>query len=160
MYERVFKKADNVKVICEIASYIDSLQDDKQYSLTIKEHKKRRSLNANALCWKLCTEIANVLRSDKDSIYIEMLKRYGQSELVSVRADIDITGYFKYYDVFGTGYVNDKAFTHYRVYKGSSEYDTQEMSILLDGIVSEAKNLDIAVLTEDELRLIKTDWQQ
>lgn len=126
----------------------------------IERKRKKRSLDANALCWKLCTEIANVLRADKDSIYIDMLKKYGQSDIISVLSGVDVKGYFKYYDVFGKGYVKDKEFTHYKVYKGSSEYDTREMSILLDGIISEAKALDIEVISEREKSLLLMEWGQ
>ena len=126
----------------------------------IERRRKKRSLDANALCWKLCTEIANVLMADKDSIYIDMLKKYGQSDIVSVLSSVDVKGYFKYYDVFGKGYVKDKEFTHYKVYKGSSEYDTREMSILLDGIISEAKALDIEVISEREKSLLLMEWGQ
>lgn len=136
----------------------DKFHDSHKLSIQIKDYREKRSLNANALCWKVCTEIANVLRSDKDSVYIKMLKRYGQSEIVSVRADIDVSGYFKYYDVFGTGYVNGKEFTHYRVFKGSSEYDTREMSILLDGIIDDAKEMGIVIMSDQELSLIKNEW--
>jgi hypothetical protein len=48
MREIRFKKSDTVKVIAELASYIDSLQEDKDYTLTVKEHKEKRSLSANA----------------------------------------------------------------------------------------------------------------
>lgn len=126
----------------------------------IERRRKKRSLDANALCWKLCTEIGNVLRADKDSIYIDMLKKYGQSDIISVLSGVDVKGYFKYYDVFGKGYVKDKEFTHYKVYKGSSEYDTREMSILLDGIISEAKALDIEVISEREKSLLLMEWGQ
>lgn len=122
--------------------------------------RKKRSTDANALCWKLCTEIANVLRVDKDSIYIDMLKKYGQSDVVSVLSTVDVKGYFKYFDEFGKGYVKDKEFTHYKVYKGSSEYDTREMSILLDGIIDEAKSLDIEVISEREKTLLLQEWGQ
>ena len=126
----------------------------------ISRRRKKRSTDANALCWKLCTEIANVLRADKDSIYIDMLKKYGQSDIVSVLSTVDVKGYFKYYDEFGKGYVKDKEFTHYKVYKGSSEYDTREMSILLDGIIDEAKALDIEVISERERTLLLQEWGQ
>lgn len=138
----------------------DQLSQEEKVSISISKHREKRSLNANALCWKLCTEIANKIRSDKESVYLDMLKRYGQSEVVSVLSSINVAGYFKYYDEFGTGYVNDKEFTHYRVYKGSSEYDTYEMSVLLDGIVSEAKEQGICVMSERELSLIKSEWGQ
>jgi hypothetical protein len=124
----------------------------------IERKRKKRSTDANALCWKLCTEIANVLRTDKDSIYVDMLKKYGQSDIVSVVSAVDVRGYFKYFDEFGKGSVNGKEFTHYKVYKGSSEYDTREMSILLDGIISEAKALDIEVISEREKSLLLEEW--
>ena len=124
----------------------------------IERKRKKRSTDANALCWKLCTEIANVLRADKDSIYVDMLKRYGQSDIISVLTTVDVKGYFKYYDVFGKGTVNGKEFTHYKVYKGSSEYDTREMSILIDGIIDEAKALDIEVISDREKMLLLEEW--
>lgn len=125
----------------------------------IEQKRKKRSNDANALCWKLCTEIANVLRADKDSIYLDMLKKYGQSDIVSVLSSVAVKGYFKYYDEFGKGTVNGKEFTHYKVYKGSSEYDTREMSILIDGIIDEAKALDIEVISEREKSLLLQEWE-
>ena len=124
----------------------------------IEKKRKKRSNDANALCWKLCTEIANVLRVEKESIYVDMLKRYGQSDIVSVLSTVNVKGYFKYYDEFGKGTVNGKEFTHYKVYKGSSEYDTKEMSILLDGIIDEAKAMDIEVISEREKSLLLEEW--
>jgi hypothetical protein len=132
----------------------------KDGNYEIERKRKKRSNDANALCWKLCTEIANVLRTDKDSVYVEMLKRYGQSDIISVLSVVDVKGYFKYYEDFGKGYVKGKEFTHYKVFKGSSQYDTREMSILLDGIIDEAKALDIEVISEREKTLLLQEWGQ
>ncbi len=88
-----------------------------------------------------------------------MLRHYGQSEMVSVLSSIDVRGYFKYYEEVATVTLEGKQFTHYRVFKGSSEYDTREMSILIDGIVYEAKNLGIETMTPDELTRIKEMWK-
>ena len=44
MHEIKFTKADKIKVIAELSSYIDSLKDGASYSLTISEKKKKRSL--------------------------------------------------------------------------------------------------------------------
>ena len=137
----------------------DELKDVEKLDIEIKKYREKRSVNANSLLWKMCNEIANVLRTDKDSVYLEMLKRYGQSSVISVLSTVDVSGYFKYYDVFGTGYVNGKEFTHYKIYKGSSEYDSREMSILLDGVIDEAKGMGIEVLSEQELSLIKSEWK-
>lgn len=50
------------------------------------------------------------------------------------------------------------AFKAYAMIKGSSQYDTKEMSHFIDGIVSEAKELDIETLTPMELEQMKVGW--
>lgn len=131
---------------------------DKDKLFEIKEYKEKRSLNANAYAWKLITEIGNVLRKSKEEVYLQMLKDYGQSEIISVLSSIDINGYFKYYDEAGTSTLNNKEFTHYKVYKGTSEYNTLEMSIFIDGVVETAKELDIEVRTPEEIERLKRLW--
>lgn len=132
---------------------------DKEQLFDIKKHRERRSLNANAYCWALIGKIADALSASKDEIYILMLKRYGQHEFVSVISDIDVKGYFKYYETAGKSYLQGKEFTHYRVFKGSSEYDSREMAILIDGIISEAKELEIETLPPTEIERLKTLWK-
>lgn len=113
--------------------------------------RKHRTLSQNAYLWKLINEIGNKVGKSKEEVYEEMLIDYGQSTLVSILSDINPYGYLKYYRVFGKGKVNGKEFTHYKVYKGSSEYDTVEMKILLDGVIHEAEQLGIPTLTEEEI---------
>lgn len=132
---------------------------DREKLFEIKEHRQKRSLNANAYAWVLIGKIADVLRTSKEDVYLNMLKHYGQSEMVSVLSSIDVRGYFKYFEEVATVTLEGKQFTHYRVFKGSSEYDTREMSILIDGIVYEAKNLDIETMTPDELTRMKEMWK-
>lgn len=136
----------------------ETLIKEDLLDIEIKKHREKRSLNANNYMWSLINEMANVLKANKDEIYLLMLKRYGQSEVVSVLSHINIGGYFKYYDIAGTTVLNGKDFTHYKVYKGSSEYDTAEMSVLIDGVVSECKELGIETMTPDELERLKSAW--
>ena len=140
----------------ELINYL--LAQDKEKQFELKEYKEKRSLNANAYAWSLITKIADVLRRSKEEVYIAELQKYGQSQIVSVRSDINVSGFFKYYTEAGRSDLNGTEFTHYRVYKGSSEYNTKEMSVLIDGIVDDAKELEIETLTHDELERIKTQW--
>lgn len=140
----------------EIIQWLFDQDKDKRFE--VKEYHKKRSLNANAYAWALIGKIADVLRSSKDEIYLEMLKKYGQSEIVSVLSDINVTGYFKYFEEIATVRLQGKNFTHYKVFKGSSEYDSREMAVLIDGIVSEAKELGIETLPNDEIERIKKLW--
>ena len=131
---------------------------DKNKTFEIKEYHKKRSLNANAYAWALIGKVADVLRSSKDEIYLEMLKKYGQSEIVSVLSDINVTGYFKYFEEIATVKLQGKNFTHYKVFKGTSEYNTAEMAVFIDGVISEADELGIDTLPPDEVKKIKSLW--
>lgn len=138
----------------------DDLHDTEKLSIKIDKHREKRSLNANNYAWKLITEIANVCRTSKEEIYLEMLKRYGQSEIVSVLARIPLKEYVRYCEEAGESTLNGKLFKHYRVYKGSSEFDTREMSIFLDGIVSEAKEMGIPTETPEQIARLKAMWNE
>ena len=144
----------------ELMKGYDALKDVELLTIEAKQFRQKRSLNANAYAWKLITDIADVLRLAKDEVYLHMLKRYGQSELISVLSHIPIGGYVKYYEQAGESVLNGKTFTHYRVYKGSSEFDTREMAVLIDGIVSEAKALDIPTETPAEIERMKSLWKE
>ena len=47
---------------------------------------------------------------------------------------------------------------YFRVYLGSSNYNTQEMSLLIDGVVEECKELGIETLTPQELAAMMEAW--
>ena len=117
--------------------------------------KKHRSLSQNAYMWQLINAIGVKVRKSKEEVYLQMLKDYGVSEIVSMLSSINPKGFFKYYEPIGTGIVNNKEFTHYKIYKGSSEYDTKEMSVLIDGLIQEAEQLDIPTLTKEEIEKMR-----
>lgn len=123
-------------------------------TLEIKKWRNKRSLDANAYAWKLISELAVKFESSKDEIYLKMLKDYGVSLVVSVKSEEDIEKIqkaFKYYEPFGSGVIGEKKFTHYKIYIGSSGYDTKEMSVFIKGIVSECESVGIPTLTPKEI---------
>ena len=137
---------------------VDTLREYDKLAIKIDKHREKRSLNANAYAWCLIGKIGNAARLSKEEVYFRMLKEYGQSDLVSVLSHIPVEHYFKYYEEAGESTLNGKLFKHYRVYKGSSEFDTREMSIFIDGIVSEAKNMGIETMTPNEIAKMKDLW--
>lgn len=127
-------------------------------TVKIDKYRERRSLNANAYAWCLIGKIGNAILQSKEDVYFQMLKRYGQSEMISVIAHIPIKEYVKYCEEAGESTLNGKLFKHYRVFKGSSEFNTKEMSIFIDGIVSEAQALGIQTDTPDQIARMKFLW--
>lgn len=131
--------------------------------IVVKKHRQKRSLDANAYCWVLCSKIAEKVHSSKDDVYEEMLQKYGyfyQDEdgfiTITVKAEVDmskIDGHWKFLKSNGK-------FTSYLMIKGSSEYDTREMARFIDCIVEEAKLLGIETMTPAELERMKAAWQK
>lgn len=130
-------------------------EQDKEKIFEIKEKKKKRSLTANSYYWSLLNQLASVMRMDNQECHFLMLKRYGQYEVVSIRSDVSLHSYFKYYEEIGKGKVNGKEFTHYKIYKGSSQMDSKEFAILLDGVRSECEEVGIPTLTPSEIAQLK-----
>ena len=50
---------------------------DKEIDVEIKEHKEKRSLNANAYCWVLIQQIADEIRSTKEDVYKKFIREKG-----------------------------------------------------------------------------------
>ena len=128
---------------------------DKEKLFEIKEKKKNRTLTQNSYAWELITQLANALKLSKEDLYLKMLEDYGQSSLISVKADIDISGFVKYYKEVGRSTLNDTEFKHIRIYKGSSQFDTYEMGIFIDGIIHECESVGIPTLTKEQVNNLK-----
>ena len=118
---------------------MENLEKLKGYPLVIeaKKYHEKRSLNANAYFWKLCDEMAKVLGTTKEDIYMLQLSRYG------VWVDIDIlrealptlASKFRYIQEVREDYLIESDRVTARCYFGSSNYTTAEMARLIDGTV-------------------------
>lgn len=150
------------KITFLINNNINSLEEIENVDLLdieAKKHRKKRRINANNYAWEIISQMGNILSKSKEEIYLEMLKRYGQSQMISVYADIDVSKFLKYYEEAGESELNNKLFKHYKVYTGTSEYDTKEMSIFIDGVVQEAQELGIVTDTPEQIARYKEAWE-
>ena len=128
---------------------------DKDKLFEIKENSKHRTLTQNAYAWSLINELANKLNLSKEDTYLKMLKEYGQSTILSVLKEVDINGFFKYYEIIGESKLKGKIFVHIKCYKGSSQFNTKEMAIFLNGIIQECESVGIPTLTEEQIKSLK-----
>lgn len=125
-------------------------QDEKTFE--IKEHKEKRSLNANSYFYVLQNKLADVLKVSNEELHFELLKRYSDVILITIPKEEKIEGLIKYYDVYKEGTIKGNPVVIYKAYKPSHEMDTKQFSRLLDGIISECKEVGIETLTPNELR--------
>lgn len=64
----------------------EELKDCEKLSLEIKRYRRKRSLDANAYYWVLCTKLAKVLQVSNQEIHNQMLRKYGQPEIFEGKA--------------------------------------------------------------------------
>lgn len=151
---------DDTCKIEKILPLIFRLNKDTLYDVKIVKHREKRSNNANSYLWELCTQIGNIMNLSKSEVYLQMLKDYGQSMLIPVKKGNKPNGFIKYYEFECSSQLNGKEADWYKIYKGSSEYDTYEMNILLNGVVQEAKNLGIKIKEDLEIERLIEEWEK
>lgn len=144
----------------EAPTIFDRLRE-KVLSIDVKEYRKKRSLDANAYCWAICTKMAEVLKTSKDEVYEDMIQRYAPFDkdedgyiTVTMLARIPVNrlgGHWRLIHQEGD-------FNSYMRLVGSSEMDTKQMATFLDGVVSEAKELEIETETPEEIERMKQQW--
>ncbi|MFY9450127.1 MAG: hypothetical protein WAQ09_00020 [Bacillota bacterium] len=134
----------------ELIKKLLELDQDKKYE--IKEYKEKRSLDANAYYWHLINELANVLRISKEELHFKMLKEHSQRLIVTLPELCNPSGYFKYFEEYKRGKLKGQAVVQYLVYKPSSEMNSKEFSILLDGLVRECREMYIPILEDLKIK--------
>ena len=132
--------------------------------VTVKKYRKKRSLDANRLLWKMITEIADVLGAKKEAVYRDYIRDYGAYKDFTLTED-EANTFQTAWSALGEGWQTDKVdFAEdgcrfvIRAYYGSSVYDTKRMSRILDAVIQDAKEMGIETLGERELSLLKEEW--
>lgn len=138
----------------------EKLKDKKKLRVEAVQYRRKRSLDSNAYMWVLLGKMADVLRADKWDIYLKMLRRYGKYTYVVVRPSVveAMKKEWRACEVVGDYEINGQEGVQMLCYFGSSTYDNREMSILIDGVISECKDLEIETLPLNEIKKLKEQW--
>ena len=160
MKTTIKNQTDLSRVMLEIAN-LTPLINDKEFDVEIKEHKEKRSKNANDYSWVIQDKIAKKLNRRIDDIHKEMVLQYGVIEVLSIQkvAFESAKRMFDYYEILGESAVNGKEFVHIKAGIGTHLYNTKEMSVFLEGVVAEAQDLGIETKTPEELAKLKSLWE-
>ena len=135
----------------------------KKYVAEIKEHRKKRSLDANAYAWTLIGKLAAKLSTDgvvitPDQVYREAIRDVGDNyEVIPIRDDA-LERWRQIWTAKGLGWVCEvigkskiDGYTNTRCFYGSSVYDAAQMSRLIAIIVDECKAAGVETMTPEEL---------
>lgn len=141
---------------------LNRLSQEDVLEISLERPRRRRSLNANALLWKCIGDIAMDRRADKWDIYLMMLKRYGQYTyiLCKPKALEMLKRQWRECEEIGEINVNGETAIQCLCYYGSSTYDSKEFSVLLDGVISEMKELGLPTPMPQEVRTCLDEWER
>ena len=139
---------------------------DRLYDLEVKEHRKKRSLDANAYAWVLINKIADALRITPIEIYRQAIQNVsGNYEIIPIKAEA--AAHFKQvWEAQGLGWPcvdmgksKLDGYRNLRAYYGSSTFSVQQMQVLIDNLVQDCRALDIEVKSDEEIASIMGAWK-
>ena len=138
------------------------LNQDSTKVWDISEHREKRSKNANALLWKCLGDIAEALKADKWDIYLQMLKRYGKYTYICVKPSMveAVKKQWRECEELGEIDINGSKAVQMLCYFGSSTFDSKEFSTLLDGVISEMKEMELPTPDNKEIERILEQWEK
>lgn len=147
----------------------ETVKQGMPYTVEIKEYHPKRSLDQNALYWSVLTQFARVMRMSNAEAHNRMLRDYGtlkrfgdeiafvflpDTDEVERQTLEDETEHLKPTSQVQVG--NDGAvYRTYIMIKGSSSYDTSEMTRLIDGLIDECEQVGLEVLSEQTRSLLE-----
>lgn len=148
------------------AGMVQDLSDGKDHTLILKKQSKKRSLDANAYFWVMVNELARVLGTSPKDIYREYVRDVGgnfyvvpvKSYLVRAFSDEWCDGHDGRIaeDMGPCRYT--EGYNNVRIYIGSSDYDVEQMSRLIDMVVEDCKAQGIDTLTPRDKELLMQRW--
>lgn len=152
----------------DIIAYLMGADKEQIYDLSPHKAVKQRSLSANNYFYALCTKIAEKLRISLNEVHNQMLSRYGYPEFIDDKVvyfilpdSIDVNKLEGVHlkatsktQVLDNGDLNRV----YLVMRGTHTLNSVEMARVIDGVISEAKDLDIPTITTTERDKMLERW--
>lgn len=160
-----FKGADKLQAVVWFTRLAESLDGEKEYTITVRDRKRKRSLNSNSYAWVLLGKLAEKLRIPKTDIYRNYVKEIGGNtkDIVCVQ-DKALDKLRSAWESNGLGWVTDTlpskidGCTNVILYYGSSTYDVEQMSRLIQLIVQDCEQFGIPTYSQEEVDRLVQEW--
>ena len=123
---------------------------DLKLDIKLEKAKKKRSLDANAMLWACLSEIAGANGMPNWDAYLHELKRYGKYTHILVKEEAleDIKSLWRETEEVG----KRGNMVELICFFGSSTYNSTEFSKLLEGVISDMKDLGLVPPPSSDMR--------
>lgn len=143
---------------------VDALKSQDKLTIKISKFKQKRSLDANAYCWTLIGKIAEKTRVPKEEVYREAIRGIGGNYDVVCIKEEAAESLRNAWERNGIGWQTEVMLskldgcTNVLLYYGSSTYDTEQMSRLIENILQDCKALGIETRSQEEIDSLLKNW--
>ena len=146
----------------------DLKQKEKKLDIEIKQHREKRSLNANAYFWKLLNEICEYQDVDPIEDYKRRVEELGYFNISTVPEEDfhlwkeawESRGIAWKIEKLDTEIINDEEICTVVLYKGSSTFNTKQMTKLIDDLVQDCKTVGIETKPQAEIDSLLKEWEE
>ena len=139
------KQMLTIELDTDFRPYVDDLMG-KDLTITLKQFRKKRSLDANAFLWATLGDISAKLRISPEEIYRELIRDVGDNYVIVPVKASEVERWVRNWEDKGIGWVCESmgaskiaGYENCICYYGSRTYDTAQMSRLIDLATEEAK---------------------
>ena len=126
----------------------------KKYTVTIKEFRQKRSLDANRYLWTLCNKLSVRVGIPPEEVYRHYIP---DAAVKRFREDWELHGLGRCTEIMAS---KIPGCTNVICYYGSSTYDTKQMARLIDLVVEDCKQQGIETLPPEELERMALEWRK
>lgn len=144
----------NVAVTIQVAATPKNIERyaDKAIEITFEEYHEKRSLQANKFLWACIGDICNAVHEDKDRVYLDLLRHYGQYTLIRIPAEaLDILKR-QWRETEVVGEIDGKV--DVLCYFGSHTYNSKEFARLLDGVKEMMRSAGLEPPPDEEMKAV------
>lgn len=128
-------------------------------SVEVKKWREQRSVDANAYFHVLVTKIAERLGGGIDQVKRSLVCEYGTVAFMArIPATANLDNIYKYSMLIGPSKGTKEPCNDWMIFKPTHTLDSAEMARLIDGVVQEAKQLDIETRTPQQLAELMSLW--
>lgn len=152
------KNAPMARAECE------QMKEGKLYCAEVKRKYDKRGLDANAMYWKLCGELAQATGETPENIYRRHIKDIGNYEVLCMQTQAVASFGRKWTSNHIGRFIETRASkisgcTTVLAYYGSSDFDKRQMSQLIDNCIQDCKNTGVETASPDQLNKLKEGWE-
>lgn len=143
---------------------VDELRGIEKLSLRFGKFRNKRSLDANAYCWTLIGKIAEKTNVPKNEVYREAIRGIGGNYDVVCIKEEAADSLRSAWERNGLGWQTETMLskldgcTNVLLYYGSSTYDVEQMSRLIENIVQDCNALGIETKSQTEIESLLNSW--